>query len=61
METKLKNILTKKGNRIEKEIYIAGMPETVAVSECERIHLLMDEIVKEARKKFKNEVHKPKM
>ena len=51
METKLKNILTKKGN-ITEEIYIAGMPETVAVSECERIHLLMDEIVKEARKKF---------
>lgn len=60
METKLKNILTKKGN-ITEEIYIAGMPETVAVSECERIHLLMDEVVKEARKKFNDEVHKPKM
>ncbi len=60
METKLKNILTKKGNRTE-EIYFAGMPETVAVSECKRIHFLMDEIVKEARKKFNNDVHKPKM
>jgi len=37
----------------EKELYIAGMPETVAVSECERVLLLMDGIVKEAREKFK--------
>jgi hypothetical protein len=60
-DTKLKNILTKKGNRTEKESHIAGMPETVAVSGCERLHLLMDEIVKEARKKFNDEVYKPTM
>jgi len=48
--------LAKKGKNVyavpEKEIYIAGMPETVAVTECERIFLLMDEIVKQAREEF---------
>ena len=54
MNTTLKNTyaMTKKGIKIEKEIWIAGMPETVAVSECERIYHQMDEIVKEARKDF---------
>jgi len=54
MDTKLKNTytMTKKENRIEKEIWIANMPETVAVSDCEKIYHQMDEIVKKARKKF---------
>ena len=38
--------------KTEKELFIAGMPETVALSECERVYLQMDEIVKEARAKF---------
>ena len=54
MDTKLKNshAITKEGVKTEEEIQIAGMPETVAVSECERIYYLMDEIVKEARESF---------
>jgi hypothetical protein len=55
MDTKLKNTysLTKEGIKIEKEIHIGGMPETVAVSECEKIYLQMENIVKEAREKFR--------
>ena len=55
MDTKLKNscTITKEGVKTEEEIHIAGMPETVAISECDRIYHLMDEIVKEAREKFR--------
>jgi len=54
MDTKLKDTytMTKEGIKTEKEIYIGGTPETVAVSECERIYSLMDDIVKEARGEF---------
>ena len=55
MDTKLKNssTITKEGVKTEEEIQIAGMPETVAVSECDRICYLLDETVKEAREKFR--------
>jgi hypothetical protein len=54
MDTNLKDTytMTRKGIEIKKEIWIAGMPETVAVSECERIYYQMDEIVKESRETF---------
>ena len=54
MDTNLKDTytMTRKGIEIEKEIWIAGMPETVAVSECERIYYQMEEIVKESRETF---------
>lgn len=54
MDSKLKDTytITKAGFKIEKEIHIAGMPETVATSECEKIYLHMAKIVKEAREKF---------
>jgi len=54
MDTQLKNTYTKtkEGIKIEKEIYIGAIPETVATSECEKVYVLMDEIVKEAREKF---------
>ena len=59
MDTQLKDSyrLRRDGQKIavetEKEIWIAGMPETVAVTECYRVFLLMDEIVKEAREIFR--------
>ena len=55
MDTKIKDsyMITKEGIEIEKEIQIGAMPETVAVSECEKIYLQMDKIVKEAREKFR--------
>ena len=55
MDTKLKNTytITKEGIKIEKEIHIGDMPETVATTECEKIYLQMDKIVKEAREKFR--------
>ena len=54
MDTKLKDTytMTKERNRLEKEIWIGNMPETVAISECEKIYHQMDEIVKKAREKF---------
>jgi len=54
MDTQLKDTytITKDGIKTEKEIHIAGMPETVTVSKCERLYLLMDEIVKKAREEF---------
>ena len=36
----------------EKEITIAGMPETVIHDESERVYIIMNEIVSEAREKF---------
>lgn len=36
----------------EKELTIAGMPETVINDESERVYYIMDEIVKEARASF---------
>jgi hypothetical protein len=38
--------------KTEKEITIAGMPETVIHDESERVYAIMEKIVKEARKNF---------